>query len=399
MANLWRVDGAPTRWIIASLVALCVAGCGGEGDGDGGEAARFEAVTYNAGLAENLVDLTPQRLQPVADALAETDADVVCLQEVWPRRVESEFESVRAEAIIEAASEQYPFHYLPELPNPDVSTRCSTETLGAILSCLQQNCADAADPFDCAFERCEGVLMSTDRECRRCIGSSFDLPVQEIAARCRDGEGEFFAFGGQPGVVVLSRHEILEREFHVLPGGAVQHAVLRVRVDLPDLGAAEAYCTHLTAESLYEVFPVEGTASFEEFQGEQVEAMLQWVGRTESTRRTLLLGDMNTGPAKGELTGEFPANYARFPDRGWSVPYVDRQPNPACTFCQSNTLVGETDDNVIDHVVLRFSGGAAFRVAGVERILDRTRPVSLDGGSVETHLSDHFGVRVVLRAK
>jgi hypothetical protein len=75
-----------------TLVALCAiafaVGCGDETEGNNGAnngepGPQASFATYNAGLARGFVDYAGARTQPVADAVARLDSDVVCLQEVW----------------------------------------------------------------------------------------------------------------------------------------------------------------------------------------------------------------------------------------------------------------------------------------------------------------------------
>ena len=40
-------------------------------------------VSFNVGLADTQVDYYSERKQPVIDAINKTEADVLCLQEVW----------------------------------------------------------------------------------------------------------------------------------------------------------------------------------------------------------------------------------------------------------------------------------------------------------------------------
>ena len=103
------------------------------------------------------------------------------------------------------------------------------------------------------------------------------------------------------------------------------------------------------------------------------------------------MGDFNTGPAKGSNDGELAANYdALLSMTGLSSPYAD-QDDPACTYCAGNTLVGSSGSVVIDHVLLGIPNAAS---AAPARIYDQTTTIATSEGTLETNLSDHFGVSV-----
>ena len=96
-----------TRMRVATAIAalaLVAAGCSGDGDGD-----AFGVVTWNAGLADGFVDYAAERTPPAAATVADLDADVVFVQEVWEPEAVAE--------VTEAAAGRFPnAFFLDPLP-------------------------------------------------------------------------------------------------------------------------------------------------------------------------------------------------------------------------------------------------------------------------------------------
>ena len=67
------------------------------------EGERFKVLSYNAGLLPGFVLYPEERAPFVQQAIANTDADVICLQEVWS--------DADVAAIKDAAAERYPHSY------------------------------------------------------------------------------------------------------------------------------------------------------------------------------------------------------------------------------------------------------------------------------------------------
>ena len=122
--------------------------------------------------------------------------------------------------------------------------------------------------------------------------------------------------------------------------------------------------------------------------------MLTWIdGQLAEGEPVVLLGDMNNGPAVGDVAGDLEANYALFTDAGYSDRFAEG-PNASCTFCPDNPINGTTTGVLIDHVLLRdLTEGTS---AAGERVLDGTIELTVDEEPVEAALSDHYGVSVTL---
>ena len=69
------------RSFIFFSVCTFLTGCG-----DGGQPSEPQEVTldtFNTALAGAFIPYEAERRQPIAEAMAATDADIICLQEVW----------------------------------------------------------------------------------------------------------------------------------------------------------------------------------------------------------------------------------------------------------------------------------------------------------------------------
>jgi endonuclease/exonuclease/phosphatase family metal-dependent hydrolase len=129
-----------------------------------------------------------------------------------------------------------------------------------------------------------------------------------------------------------------------------------------------------------------------------VQELRAWIERkTRTGSATLLLGDLNTGPAlpDSSIRGRVPEHYASFAALGFSNPYLQGPHAKECSFCSANTVNGGSSPggSLIDHVLLR---GAVSALA-VERVLDQRIELDLGRERIQSHLSDHYGVAATLR--
>ena len=80
MPNLTR-QLSTTLLLLAT--ALGLAACSDNDNNDNNKTQSLTVTTYNMGLALNFVPYTAERLAVNAELMAESDSDVMCLQEVW----------------------------------------------------------------------------------------------------------------------------------------------------------------------------------------------------------------------------------------------------------------------------------------------------------------------------
>ena len=391
-------------WLVGSLIcgALVVGACGGdEENGDGDEPPEATFATYNAGLAGGFVDYATARTEPVAEAVANVQADALCMQEVWLDQTEQgEWTTRPIETVIETASDAFPHAYWKrtELPEEAEGAACTTSESEPLRVCVEENCADVADDqlSSCALNNCNEEFDAVSGGCQQCIAANLGGSIDEILLACRTGGGTLTS-DGHNGLLMLSRHPLDETEITSFDSTVAQRSALHAVVDVPQFGPADLYCTHLAAQLEALEYPGEMFDSYEAEQAAQIEALLAWIEETAETDRVVLMGDMNTGPAVADLNAELPDNYQMFVDAGWRNPYLE-QDSPACTFCGENTLIDGESNKAIDHVFVDFGEQTdALEVPATERILDETQSIETSMGEVELNLSDHYGVRTTVR--
>ena len=336
----------------------------------------LDVVTFNAGLARNFVPYADERLPWVVDALANLDADVVCLQEVWtPDQID---------AIVAGVTDAFPHEYHVVTEDPGTGEpACTPQEADPMLTCVQDHCADDPDLTGCALSNCGEEFAALSQSCTGCLAANIDKPLDEIATLCTESSA-LYAWNGHNGLLLLSRLALEETTSTVLDSTLVQRAVLHARV----LGAVDVFCTHLAAN--LDEPPYAGPyGSYAGEQAHQIDQLAAWIDEQAGQAPAVLLGDLNTGPdLPPDIVGELPDNWALLAGWGWQAPYVE-QDAPACTFCADNPLVGEGSSHIIDHVLLRTG-----TVDLVERVLDEPITLQTDAGPVDSRLSDHYAVRV-----
>jgi endonuclease/exonuclease/phosphatase family metal-dependent hydrolase len=380
------------------LVAVVVVpACGGGGDPSAeadGEAADtadtpetgapIRLVTFNAGLARGFVDLAEERVDPVVAAVADLDADVVAVQEVWEPGDVRRIRSAASDAGFDHAE------FLDPSPETSGEPACPGGELDDIEACVRANCADVptAGLADCVLSNCGAEYGELCESCQSCLAAHVGQPLEAVLESCTGGAAAY-AYGGAFGVGLLSRLPVEEADHVVLDSSLNRRAVQYARIDAGRLGDLHVFSTHLSA--VFTDIPHPGDGSWEAEQARQIRRLLRLVEETvPAGDPVVVMGDLNTGPPAGDMPGEVAENYRLLADAGFESPYLD-EGDPACTYCADNPLVGGADDDtsvVIDHVLVRNLDGSV----SAERVLDDEITVDRNGDELRTRLSDHYGV-------
>jgi endonuclease/exonuclease/phosphatase family metal-dependent hydrolase len=378
-------------WMTRAMIAAAAAGAAG--CGNSGPPAELRAATYNAGLAPGFVDHAAARAPVTTAALAEQEFDLLCVQEY--------FVPDHWEALVDASADRYAgtsyLDPMPAEPDPDEDVAaCSPEETEPLVSCVEAECPDASpdELTNCALSACEEEVNALSSDCLTCVGANLGSSLEEIIEACANGTG-VYAYGGAFGIGLLSGHPTVQRDSIVLDSHLTRRGVLYAQVDAADFGDVHVFCTHLSP--VFSSVPFPGEGSWEEEQVAQIDALLAFVDeKTGEGDQVMILGDLNTGPAAGDVPAEHPDHYARVEAAGFENPYLEAD-EVECTFCGPNLLVGggadHDDSGIIDHVLVR--GIDAVRSAA--RFMTDTIEVEVEGtGSVTTQYSDHYGVVVEL---
>ncbi|MCP4435192.1 MAG: hypothetical protein GY812_06785 [Actinomycetia bacterium] len=394
--------------LFVSVVLVLASACGGDG-GDGeaerGDRSDFEIVTYNAGLARGFVDYAVDRSPEVDEELSDLQAQVIAVQEVWdPEDVQS---------LVDATADTHPHSlFLDPMPELTEQEQARTEASGAtgpacpqneavpLEECARQNCDGVPDDqlSDCVLSSCGSEFAGTCPECQTCLAANIGGSLEEILSACAgDGGGGSYAYDGAFGVGILSSEPFVEQDSVVLESSLTRRAVLYVQIEDPVLGTVDVFNTHLTANlDLGETpVPYPGEGTWAEEQAAQIEVIGEWIDeRTSDDRVAILAGDLNTSPEGDDHTSETPQNFELLVSSGgWDDAYTD-DPDAECTYCADNLLVGGEGETgpVLDHILVRNFDGEV----NVERIFTDPLQIEVDGESVETSLSDHYGLAATL---
>ena len=360
-----------------SLLPILLAACGGGGP--------ITVVTYNAGLATGYVPASPERTPLTAAAVAELEADIVCLQEVWT--------PTHIEAFDQAADNSFGERFFPQpMPERTGVPACEPGALDGLLECLDTSCNGVCDDelIDCVFANCALDFVFLDNPCMGCVQAEVGGSLDAVEDACTQGTTSY-AYEGAFGTGILSAHPLSGTEEHVFASTTNRRSVLHTVADTP-AGNIDVYCTHLTA--VFDVIPYpRDEGSWEEEQAAQIDDLLAWIDATASTGLTVLLGDFNTGPELGDSAAEAEDNWDVLAASGMTAPYVDAE--GSCTYCPGNPLnMGDEGDagRVIDHVLIDgFEGQPS-----AELVLTDELEVERCGEPFTAAYSDHYGVRVTI---
>ncbi len=429
------------------LVFLLIAGVGvgcadddgaaGTGGTGGGAPAEITIETFNLALAGAFIPYEQERRQPLADAIANAEADILCLQEVW--------EQADKDMIAAAAMANFPnvVSFLDDLdtplndatdqngevppepttvPCPDVpaGTGMGTvqEQMNAAIDCVAQNCntiapgdeAGQTTSTDCAQAECTDTvapLIVGDPQQLRCYAClAPQLPTStfaEIRASCPTVINQELAFGGQNGLMILSRYPLSNPTNWVIPGTWNRRVITSATAELPNGSEFDVYCNHLTPIFTGVAFPYTGQygggevreAAWEAEQRLQAQKLIDHVEATSGETPAAILGDFNAGRAFPDqaLVAEGVATLDLLETAftpAYTADYV-----PQCTFCPQSINPINSPDTAsvwIDHILLY--NLSADSVTATSRTFDEN-VVPVDGMMVP--LSDHYGVQSVLR--
>lgn len=341
-------------------------------------------ATYNAGLAHGAVPFADERVQPIADELAQSPADVLCLQEVWT--------DADAEAIQQGVAQTFPYAFREQTENDSNEWLACGPTqwpaLYSMNSCVSDKCTpDGISAFECAADQCAAEWAGLDDNCKLCLSANTESPL-----KCAAWRAPMFANDGRNGIMLLSRHPLENVSYTPFQTYVVKRGVIRA-----DVQGFQVQCTHMSADLNVVPYPAAGPyGSWAKEHAAEVSVMAQQAG---NRRRTVMLGDLNAGPPSAGVDGELPENYSSLAAAGYVDTWASGQ---VCTYCQDNPLVCSNPGGCsgglssrLDHVLLK-NFEASVKLT-FERINEREiTVVDGDGRSHASRLSDHYGVMATM---
>lgn len=379
---------------------------------DGSE-AYLETLTFNAGLAPGVVPLSTPRVATVAEEIANfREVGVMCLQELWTQ--ESRDAVIRA---LKLPAEQV-YYVDTSGQGDDLSgvNVCRKGQIAPLVSCAKRACDGWPDEEHarCALESCGDEIvdlyMHGGEDCLNCLVSSVGMSIDATATSCTTPDhGISHSYGGQNGVMLVSRWPLKNREAVLLPSSIANREALFATIELEGREPVELACTHV---STWNRLPPsergpDGAKLFDDWDEEmiaQIEIVSKKLRERAGRRVQVFLGDMNAGPAIGDrIKASAPKVWRRIRALGFESPAAAAA-YPFCSTCGGNTLRAPgANDYLIDHVLYRDPvGGSMLRPRCVRRVLDEGHLRYIKdyaGRTVETHISDHYGVGVAFSYK
>ena len=365
----------PTR--LAPILLLSLIACGKDkGDDSGGTSvagSSAQVATWNVGLATNFVPYAPERVAPVIEAVAASDADVLCIQEAWRE------EDIAALTAGVASTYPNAFVSVTTEEGSDVPA-CEVEETDPLAECAREFCTGTSDLTTCVITYCYDEYDAMSPGCKECAAANIGLnDVDAILGACLTGSSTY-AWGGHNGLMLLSKEPMTNTDRTDFTAWLIWRSALHATI-----GDMNISCTHLSASLTTPVY-AGPDASYEAEQATEIENLIAESDTRAAGGVEIILGDMNTGPALTGLSAELPDNYAKFEAAGYADANVAAA-TPFCTWCTTNTLVPDTDaDTTLDHILVK---GAT--TADPVRLFDGTVDVEASEGTVTTNLSDHFG--------
>jgi hypothetical protein len=199
------------------------------------------ALTFNAGLATNFVGYAPERLDKIGPAVAGTQADVVCLQEVW---TDAHAAKVAADLLA-----TYPYQHRVVTTDPGAGgpAACSAAEADPLAVCVNANCIGAPSLAECALGNCFAEYSAASDGCKTCLAANIGQnSIDVIFDACAKGSSSL-AFDGRNGLLLVSKTPLSDT------GHVVLESYLNTRIALhatttPASGEPlSVVCTHLTA--------------------------------------------------------------------------------------------------------------------------------------------------------
>ncbi len=362
------------------------------------EMTRWSFLTFNAGLDPATVLNYTERLKALPQAIADTGADVVCLQEVW--------KSTDQKKISDDLKLIFPYRFYKvtksEEPEPQPAA-CTEDDLLPMAMCYLQNCGET-DPTDvvaiglCLAQNCLTEITGIPAECRNCLigaimGGATD--IGSITEECTTEQTPpEMALDGNNGLMLLSRYPLTGAKLTTLDSFYYQRAYISAVVTHPYFGSVEVICTQLTdavGEMTYE-------GSYGTWEGEtaaQAQTIIDLAPAKDVLFR-ILMGDLAAGPSIGrDIKGKNESVYDLFYYAYYYNPFIEPDDaTPSCTVCADNPLTSANAVNEITSHVL-FTNYEGLNLSA-ERALDKPFSYTKSGKEKESPYSDHYGIKATL---
>jgi endonuclease/exonuclease/phosphatase family metal-dependent hydrolase len=331
----------------------------------------LSVLTFNAGLVRGGVALVDERLPHIAPALAETGADVICMNELWG---DEDYEKIKGQL---AAT--HPNAFREKTVETGKSWfQCNPIKLLELNHCVSSKCTpNGVSAEECVLgDKCKDVYGAISDNCKVCLAANTDSP-----AKCAWHANDFVQ-GGRNGLALFSKHPIEDAKFESYGTALVHRGFITAKVK----GKAIA-CTHLSSDLPETPYP-KGATQYQSWKQEQLTEPDTILAKLPSSGCRVVAGDMNASQASGTIKPEIFETLQKLESKGFTEKWADAK----CTWCPppQNPLASGADEKQYDHIYVAGCGARAT----YKRVMDKPIDVQHDGKTLTTRMSDHFGVMV-----
>ncbi len=422
-----------------------------------GQPVEVSFEVFNTNLTDTFTPYIEERTAPAVEAILESDADVLCVTEIYPPEIQqllAEGSSARfsARAFADQVPSERVFGDLSdqegEVPiYPAVACPGAlAELMEDFLTCgVSSTTASGAGGEPCAVEiDGEHFMDKRGLVAEACMTNSCVVPALRLLAPPPGEESAYYwcytcglahlvsgesfeasldacttsseqpmhmAYGGGSGLAVFSRYPLGEPELIQLPSDHWQRAVMRVPVTLPNSSEVDFWCGSIRFPNSEDQLPYAGPygAGAFGFEGNVAAQRLELTRmkqpveqRAEETGRTGIVAvSANCGPqiTDGDevlVGGWVTENYEELA-KDW-VSVVAKNWEASCTYCgdaEHNVLNEDASEVMIWSSHLLSPNLPLRYVTETERTFLET-PVTVrltDGTRADAPISQHFGLR------
>lgn len=335
----------------------------------------YNIISYNAGLAHGAVALADERTPKIIEALRQATADVICLQEVW---TDDDVEAVRR-----GLEQTYPHSFRERtVDTSEKTTPCGVMDAVNLDSCVSKECSPkgiSAEECVAPGGPCTASYASINNSCKLCLAAN-----TAEGWRCAIFGAQAYANAGRNGLLLLSRRPLKRARYTPFDTLLVKRGVITAEID-----GHTVQCTHMSSDLAVVPYPATGR-TFADWQEEHLAQLSVIEAQSKRGRCTVLLGDLNAGLAGEGLADELPFNFVKILEAGFVEPWD----TPECTWCDDNPLAGGTANRQLDHILLRDCPASAL--TSYERVMDQPITVVSEGNTLDTRLSDHYGLKLTV---
>lgn len=420
-------------------VLICAVGllisCSSSSDGER-ESVEVRVDTYNVNLAGALSGYEEERREQLHRAIANAEADILCLQEVWEQ---ADKDAMRDALMTEFPYAVYFFNDIDDelddatdqngqIPPARSTVPCPedvesspgvsvSDEMDDAIDCIRDACSTIpgsdegrATSRSCAQDEClESVLglvfgNEQQQRCYTCIATQ--LPTEtfgRMRETCPTLVNQLYGFRGQNDLMIVSRYPLKNEQVWLVPGGWGNRAILSATAELPNGSELDLFCNHLIVVSRSQARPYTGQygngktgpEGWEEELFLQTQKLIARVESVSQDRPAIILGDMNSGHAyPAEEVFEEAERAIDLLESSFTPAYTDDYV-PLCTYCNTNPLnnFGPERSRWIDHILLHNLRAEA--VKATQRTFDDDEAVDV-GDGVRVPMSDHYGLRSVI---